>query len=111
MSKKLELPQTITALIKAQNEYDSNAYAALFSDNAIVHDEGKKYLGVSGIKQWNEETNKKYHIKLSPTNFVNNKKEFVLTVMVTGNFDGSPTALKYNFTFEDEKIKTLSIGG
>ncbi len=58
MSAKLELPGTIIALLKAQNEYDSQAYSDLFETNSTVHDEGKDYHGKDEIKKWNEATNK-----------------------------------------------------
>ena len=109
MSEKLELPQTIIALLKAQNEYDSIAYADLFATDAIVHDEGKDYHGKNEIKKWNETTNGKYRVTLDPIEFRNDDKQCVLTVMATGNFDGSPAPIKFNFTFENEKIKTLKI--
>ncbi len=109
MSKKLELPEIIVALLKAQREYDSQAYAEFFTTDAVVHDEGKDYNGKNEIKKWNEATNKKYRITLEPLEFSTNGTESTLTAMVSGNFDGSPAPIKYNFTFEDNKIKTLNI--
>ena len=106
---KLELPEIIMALLNAKNVYDSNAYSELFTINAVVHDEGKDYHGIAEIKKWNEATNKKYRVTLEPIDFLKRDKVSILTVRVTGNFDGSPATLKYNFTFEGEKIKTLDI--
>lgn len=108
---KLEVPEIIKALLNAQNVYDSNAYSELFTIIAIVHDEGRDHHGIAEIKKWNEATNKKYGVTLDPINFLKSDKQSILTVIVTGNFDGSPATLKYYFTFEDEKIKTLDIRG
>ncbi|GAB3773326.1 hypothetical protein GCM10028818_14680 [Spirosoma horti] len=109
MSTTLVLPQLIAALVEAQNKYDSHSYAALFANNAIVQDEGKVYKGPAEIQLWNEETNKKYRVTLAPIDFSTNEKGGILTVMVSGNFAGSPLPLKYSFTFENEAIKSLSI--
>lgn len=109
MSTTPVIPQIITALIKAQNDYDSHGYAALFTDHAIVQDEGKVYNGTDEIKLWNEETTKKYRVTLEPIQFSTNENGGVLTVMVSGNFAGSPLPLKYTFIVEHEKIKRLSI--
>ena len=50
VSKKIVLPEIITALLKAQNEYNSSAYSELFATDTIVHDEGKAYNGRAEIK-------------------------------------------------------------
>ncbi|MFD2937229.1 nuclear transport factor 2 family protein [Spirosoma flavum] len=109
MSTIAALPQLITALMTAQNNYDSNGFAALFAANAIVHDAGETYNGPAEIKQWNEATNEKYRVTLEPAEFLTHENGGILTVMVSGNFAGSPAPLKYNFAFDDEKINTLSI--
>jgi NAD(P)-dependent dehydrogenase (short-subunit alcohol dehydrogenase family) len=41
----MKLPKIIAELIAAQDNYDSKAFAGSFSDDAIVHDEGKTYQG------------------------------------------------------------------
>jgi ketosteroid isomerase-like protein len=41
----MNLPNVIVALTKAQNNFDSVAYANCFSENATVFDEGKTIMG------------------------------------------------------------------
>ncbi len=109
MSENIAIPQLLTALVKAQNNHDSDKFAALFTTNAIVHDEGETHHGPAEIKQWNEAANEKYRATLESTEFLTHENGGILTVTVSGNFAGSPALLKYAFTFDGEKIRTLSI--
>ena len=48
----MKLPDNIKGLIKARNELDSTAFAAYFTTQATVSNEGSSYLGRDEIKQW-----------------------------------------------------------
>lgn len=49
----MKLPKLIDDLIAAQDKYDSKAFAENFSDDAIVHDEGKTYHRKTKISRSN----------------------------------------------------------
>lgn len=109
MSTELNLPHAVAALIAAQNNYDSTVFSEQFTIDATVYDEGQFYNGRPAIKQWNQMTNDKYSVTLTPVAFMNEDAHSILTVQVSGNFPGSPIDLKYQFTFERDQIKTLKI--
>ena len=104
-----KLPKVLADLLIAQNEHNSTAYANNFTENAIVYDEGHNYHGKPAIKRWNETTNEKYQTKLEPIGISKKENESVLTVMVSGTFDGSPLPLKYHFVIEESKIASLRV--
>ncbi len=101
----MNLPKVVADLVKAQNNYDSVAYANCFSETAIVLDEGNTYKGRTEIQNWIANANKKYKTVKKPLDY----KENVLTAEVSGNFEGSPVVLYYYFEIEDNKIQTLKI--
>ncbi|AGK95510.1 nuclear transport factor 2 family protein [Clostridium pasteurianum] len=105
----IKLPQPIAYFIKAKNEHNSNELISYFSDNAIVQDEGENICGVKAIKEWIDETNKKYNDTLEALNLVEKNENIVLTAVVSGNFEGSPTNLDFYFTLNNDKITTLKI--
>ncbi|MHA4844774.1 hypothetical protein ACX0G7_11450 [Flavitalea antarctica] len=41
----MNLPKVLANLVKAQNDFDSTAYADCFSETAVVFDEGKTHTG------------------------------------------------------------------
>ena len=105
----MNLPKLIADLMAAQDKYDSNAFAENFSNDAIVHDEGKTYKGKKEIRQWNETTNARYKTKYQPLKISKKGDEIILTAKVSGTFDGSPITLKYNFQIKEAKITSLRI--
>ena|ERR1700730_3004178 len=109
MTSQIELPKILTAFVSAQNDFNVNTYTECFADNAIVHDEGKDYNGKSEIKQWNKSTNEKYRTQLEPIGFSKSGEVNILTVIVSGTFDGSPLTLKYHFILKDNKITSLRV--
>jgi len=105
----MNLPKTLKDLLAAQHDFDIEAYAACFSDNAVVYDEGHVHKGREAIRQWNELTNSKYHTRLEPIHFNVDGNRVVLTTRVFGTFEGSPIVLNYNFEMIETKIHSLRI--
>ena len=105
----MKLPDILSQLLLAQNNFDSKAYADCFSTNAIVKDEGKTYKGREEIRQWNEETNNKYNIRIRVIDLYNDTDAMILSVAVSGTFPGSPIELKYHFKLENGYIVHLKI--
>ncbi len=105
----MEAPKIITALIASQNEHNSNAFADLFTEQAIVDDENKTYIGKAEIKQWNIDTNNKYKTRLEFKEYTHTEDKDILTVLVSGNFPGSPIMMDYHLHFEKDKISKLLI--
>ena len=105
----MKLPKVIADLIAAQDKYDSKAFAENFSDDAIVHDEGKTYHGKTKIRKWNEMTNSKYKTKYEPIEVTTNGDKIILTAKISGTFPGSPVLIKYHFETANNKITSLHI--
>ncbi|MGX7688992.1 hypothetical protein [Flectobacillus sp. BAB-3569] len=105
----MNLPNVIVALTKAQNNFDSVAYANCFSENATVFDEGKNHNGKTEIQEWIKKANEEYQAVMKPVEY--SAKEEVLKAEVSGNFPGSPIILSYHFTFQNGLIESLKITG
>jgi len=103
----MNLPKVIEELIKAQNSYDSEIYAKLFSVNAVVIDEGKTYNGRAEIKDWINNANEKYRTIMRPLAY--EEKEKLLSCEISGNFTGSPITLNYHFKLKGDIIENLEI--
>jgi len=106
-----KLPAVLAELVTAQNDHNSHAFAEVFSNNALVHDEGKEYSGKASIKAWNENTNKKYNTRLEPEDLQEKGGEIILTVQVSGTFEGSPIVLEYHVHLKGSRIIYLNITG
>jgi len=103
----MNLPKVISALIKAQNNFDNSAYADCFAETAVVFDEGKTHNGKTEIKNWIEKANKEYQATMKPLEY--SGQEQTLKAEISGTFPGSPIVLTYLFKIESEKIQSLKI--
>ena len=107
----MKLPNIIQELIKAQNSFDSVAYAYLFSENSVVHDEGKTHTGRKEIQKWIDEANQKYKSVMQPVEYTEKGNKGTLTANVSGTFPGSPAVLKFHFEMNEELIQSLKVSG
>jgi hypothetical protein len=105
----MNLPTVVTDLVKAQNEFDSAAYAACFSESAVVFDEGKTHNGRKQIEHWIADANERYKATMKPVSFEERETESLLKAEVSGNFPGSPLVLSYQLLIQDGQIYSLKI--
>ncbi|WP_449386875.1 nuclear transport factor 2 family protein [Chryseobacterium lineare] len=103
----MNLPNIISELVKAQNEFDSAAYTNCFAENAEVFDEGKTHNGKAEIEKWIDKSNKEYKATMEPVDY--DEKEDILSAKVTGSFPGSPIILKFHFDIAEGKIQHLKV--
>jgi hypothetical protein len=107
----MNLPAVITKLVKAQNDFDSAAYADCFSESAIVVDEGKTYTGKTEIRKWIKKTNEEIKPVMKAVAYKELENENVLAAEFSGDFPGSPLAMDLYHTLVDGKIQALKIVG
>tara|TARA_R110002049_G_scaffold51685_1_gene145756 strand:+ start:1234 stop:1596 length:363 start_codon:yes stop_codon:yes gene_type:complete len=105
----MNLPNVITDLAQAQNNFDSLAYSNCFSETAIVIDEGKTHKGKAEIQQWIKKANEEYQTMMKPIEY--SATEEMLKAEVSGNFPGSPLVLTYHLKLKDGLIQSLRITG
>ncbi len=103
----MNLPTVIADLVKAQNNFNSAAYADCFTETAIVFDEGKTHNGRKEIKNWIEKANREYQARMNPIEY--SPTDETLKAEISGNFPGSPLVLTYQFEWEDGLIQSLKI--
>lgn len=107
---KQSVPQVIIAYLKAVNDRDEEAFGALFTKDAVVHDEGTYHRGVAAIKKWLASTLAKYHFTLQPIGLSWRGPVVFLTVKLSGEFPGSPTSKRYRFVLHEGRIAKLNAG-
>jgi hypothetical protein len=103
------LPPIIAAFIQAQNDHDSSALVACFTDDAVIYDDGHEIHGIAAIKQWSDRNNREYNHTVDVTNVAQQNNEIIVIATVTGTFEGSPLQFHYHFTVIGNKIAGLSV--
>jgi hypothetical protein len=110
-TNKMKLPGVIQELIKAQNSFDSVAYANLFSETGVAYDEGKTHTGRKEIQKWIAEANEKYKSVMQPVEYTEKDNKGILSAEVSGTFAGSPAVLKFHFEINKGLIQSLKVTG
>jgi hypothetical protein len=105
-----ELNSTLERYFAAANRHDVDGMIAGFTDDAVVKDEGHEHRGVSAIREWMNETIRKYNFTAEPTSATRAGDQTVVDVTVSGTFPESPIALTYRFKLERRQIARLEIG-
>ncbi len=104
-----KMPDIIDAYIQASNSRDADRFGNLFSEDAIVHDEGQEYRGVVAIRKWLASTVNKYGFTLTPIDLLQEKHQTILRVKMEGAFPGSPLSARFRFVLREGKIARLEI--
>jgi len=105
----LDLPTPVSNYFKAVNVQDVDAMLSAFSAEASVHDEGQEMNGRAAIREWVDDTTRKYRVTLTPTGVRQTDERTTVTARVAGTFPGSPVELRYHFTITGGKIARLEI--
>jgi hypothetical protein len=102
-----DLPAPIRAFIDTTNSADSDAFVAVFTDDAYLEDWGRVFRGHDGARSWNTSDNigKRSH-------FVGDRAErdgddWIVTVTVTG--DGFNGTSPIRFTVDGDRISRMVI--
>jgi ketosteroid isomerase-like protein len=103
------LPRVIEDYFHGSNTLESGLLSACFTEDAILYDEGKEFHGIWDIKKHLEDTNDKLHVATVIDYAVAGDGGIVVTATLSGDFDGSPCALDFRFTLNEDKISALKI--
>lgn len=106
----LSLPDPVSAYFKITNGEDIPHIVRVFSQDAVVVDEGRTHRGHGAIESWRREARKKYEYTVEPISASQEGDRLTVTANVVGNFPGSPVQLDHVFSLEGDQIKSLEIG-
>jgi ketosteroid isomerase-like protein len=103
------IPRIITDYVVASNTRDITTLLSLFTDDAIVKDEGKIYRGLDGIKAWRKLINASYEFQMEVLDIELEQTSVIVTTWLTGNFSGkNPIDIQNHFKLRGNKITELS---
>ncbi|WP_142850615.1 nuclear transport factor 2 family protein [Telmatospirillum sp. J64-1] len=105
----MKLPPVVKAYFEADRGEDADAFARIFSRNAVVTDEGRTYEGIEAIRAWWLDAKEKYHHVAQPLEMTETGDLISVRAQVHGQFPSSPARLEFVFTLENDKIVALEI--
>jgi hypothetical protein len=103
------VPAPLQAFIDTTNRGESEAFAAVFTEDALLDDWGRVFHGRDGVASWNRTDNigKHAHFELVGIEETDDPDQVVATLTVSGEgFNGTGPM---TFTFRDGRIARLVI--
>ncbi|MDF2591157.1 MAG: nuclear transport factor 2 family protein [Clostridia bacterium] len=111
MIKKIEQP--IQTYFTSTSDSDKRAFLSIFSEDAVVFDEGREFRGLTKITEWSEQYHFASKLKLEVINIREESPQTIITAKVDGDFDKTglpdPLLLDFHFTVVNEKVTRLEI--
>jgi len=108
-SPSIDLPAVAREYFVAANSLNIDSTAALFADEAVVTDEGKRIYGREAIHEWIARTMREFSVTATPEHVVVHDGVIAVTALVSGRFPGSPVRLTFRFTMAGDRIAGLEI--
>lgn len=105
----IELSEPVRQYFDTEKSRDVEAQSRCFTDNALVHDEGRDYRGRRAIRGWKQTVQAKFEYDCEPIAATIHGDSVRVLVQLTGSFPGSPVELAHQFTIEGDKISKLVI--
>jgi hypothetical protein len=106
----IAVPDVISRYFEADARRDVDAIVALFTDDAVVVDEGQTRRGIAEIKDWQVGAASQYEYTTEVAGVVAvDQDRYRATGRIEGNFPGGTADLKFDFTIAAELISRLEI--
>ncbi|GAB2495754.1 nuclear transport factor 2 family protein [Nocardiopsis aegyptia] len=86
--------------------HDQERYLALFSDDVIVHDDGRTHHGLAQVRAWHSEAPP---VRYDLHEATGDPAAFLAAAEVSGDFPGSPIILRFSFQ-RNARGKITSLG-
>ena len=106
----LDLKAPLAGYFEATNAHHPDEVAALFSADGLVHDQGQDYRGCDAIRNWADDTHRRFMLRLSPSDVLEEGGVTMVRTQVAGAFLGSPIHQWYRFKTSENAIDELVIG-
>jgi hypothetical protein len=106
----IALPDVVARYFEADARRDIDAIVALFTDDAVVVDEGQTRRGLAEIKEWQVGPASRYEYTVEVGGVdAAGQNRYRVTGRLEGNFPGGTANLEFDFTIAGELIERLEI--
>jgi ketosteroid isomerase-like protein len=103
------LPKPIADFVEANARLDVEGMLKPFAADALLVDNGHRHAGVAEIRTLFEDEVVAVKAIFTPDSFRRENGKVVVEGPAHGDFKGSPIRFIYDFTLENDVIKTLEI--
>ena len=107
MPLPIETPDAVRRMVDATNAADNVAFLDSFTDDGVVDDWGREFVGREAIAGWNDRENIGVHSQFSIHRVTQEGSAYAATVTVTGGgYNGGGT---FTFQLVGDRISRFTI--
>ena len=104
------IPEVVTRYFDTTARQDLETMVGLFTEDAVVIDEGHTYRGTAEIRGWKDGVASKYEYTTTLiSGEITGDDTYLLVNRLEGNFPGGVADLKFRFSVAGDKIRHLEI--
>ncbi|MCD2105730.1 MAG: nuclear transport factor 2 family protein [Rhodococcus sp. (in: high G+C Gram-positive bacteria)] len=93
----------------ARAYFDGGDVRDVFTEDAVVRDDGRTYVGIEEIVAWKSAVSTAFTFTQKIESVNTPGSAVVVSVKVEGDFPGSPVQLHHHFTLDGDRISALTV--
>lgn len=105
----MTIPQPVRTYLTTPKAELGPRLAELFTEDAVVHDDGRTHVGLDAIRAWTDAVASAFTFTRTVTDTTTAGNAVVVRTRVAGDFPGSPVDLHHHFSLDGERISALTI--
>jgi hypothetical protein len=102
-----DIPEPVARLLEAANDHDTEAFLAGFTDEGVVDDWGRKFVGAEAIRGWSDREFIGVEVVLEVTGTTSNGDETTISAEVGGRGYNGPS--HFTFAVRDGLVARMTI--
>jgi ketosteroid isomerase-like protein len=103
------IPEPIARLLRAANANDTDAFLATFTDDGVVDDWGREFVGHAAIREWSDREFVGQRVTLNITQMTREDETLVVTADVGGDGFNGPS--HFRFQLDGDQVGRMTIRG
>jgi hypothetical protein len=104
-----DLPAAIRSYLETPSHDVEAKLGELFTEDAVVHDDGHTHVGLESIRRWNHEVASAFAYSREVVEVLERGAGTIVRLRIEGNFPGSPIDLHHHFSLDGDKIALMTI--
>jgi hypothetical protein len=102
-----DVPEPVARLLAAANDHDTDAFLASFTEDGVVDDWGREFVGPVAIRRWSDQEFIGVEVSVKVTGVVTTSDETTITADVGGNGYTGPS--HFSFALRNGLVARMTI--
>jgi|SRR3954471_14969257 len=102
-----EIPEPVARLLKAANDHDTEGFLTSFTDDGVVDDWGREFVGAEAIRGWSDREFIGVDVVLDVAGTTSSGEETTISANVGGSGYNGPS--HFTFAVRERRVGRMTI--